>query len=95
MFEIIDEKSKQIVVSVHLEQIYTVLKKATRLKERNQLFKEERWNIECVEDLFHRIFESKQYQDYQIVIDFSHVRYIYSNGISRWISWLEKNINRV
>ena len=47
MFEIIDEKSKQIVVSVHLEQIYTVLKKATRLKERNQLFKEERWNIEC------------------------------------------------
>lgn len=88
MFEIINEDRKQIVISLHLEEIYTEMCLKTHIKDNVKLFSEETLSKSCITNLKELKFQGEKYHDYEYIIDFSHIKYIAPNFgrvFSQWV----------
>ncbi|MBQ8200071.1 MAG: hypothetical protein IJZ76_11700 [Lachnospiraceae bacterium] len=93
MFEIINEEKKQIIISLHLEQIYIEMNSINHLKDEKKLFKTDTLTKSCVDYLVKRFSDNKQYGGYEYIIDFQHIKYVQRNmnGVFLgWISGLDK-----
>lgn len=88
MFEIIDERNKQITMSLHLEQIYSVLSSKEHIKNQLKLFSINSLTKSCVDNLLKTKFVLEEYKDYECIIDFSCIRNIDENQKNKFMSWL-------
>lgn len=90
MFEIIDERRKQITISLHLEQIYSVLCSKDHIKNQMRLFSLNGLTKSCMDNLLKIEFDLEKYKDYACIIDFSYIRNIDDNQKKRLMSWIDK-----
>lgn len=88
MFEIINEEKKQIIISLHLEEIYTEMHLKTHIRDNVRLFKEERLSKGCIDRLVSQNLDVEKYYDYEYIADFSHIKYIAPNSGSFFLKWL-------
>lgn len=86
MFEIIDERNKRIVISIHLEAIYTDIQKKDRFDYSKSLFKTNTLDKSHVEDLVS--INIKNDEGYEYIIDFSYIKYVVDNYKKKLIEWL-------
>lgn len=89
MFEIFDERNKQITISLHLEQIYSVLCSKVHIKNQMRLFSINGLTKSCIDNLLKIKFDLVKYKDYECIIDFSYIRSIDDNQKIRFMSWLD------
>ena len=90
MFEIIDEKRKRYVISLHLEEIYKALELKTHIKEQSRLFSKETLNKSCVDYLIRLPENSGKYVDYEFCVDFEYIKYMAPNTKDRFLKWLQE-----
>ena len=89
MFEIINEKEKQITISLHLEQIYSVLSSREHIKNQLRLFSINGLTKSCIDNLQNIKFDLKRYENYECIIDFTYISNIDDNQKMRFILWLD------
>lgn len=89
MFEIIDERYRQITISLHLEQIYSVLCNKEHIKNQMRLFNIKSLTKSCIDNLQKIKFDLEEYKDYECIIDFTNIRSIDENQKNRFIIWME------
>lgn len=88
MFEIIDDEKKQIIISLHLEEIYTKMRLKSYIKDQAKLFREENLSKSCIDYLVGMKFNDEKYQNYEYIIDCSHIKYIAQNSKKNFFQWL-------
>lgn len=88
MFEIIDEGNKRITISLHLEQIYSVLCGKEHIKNQMRVFSVGRLAKSCIDNLVKIDLRSHEYQDYECIIDFSYIKSIEFNPMHCFFEWL-------
>lgn len=89
MFEIIDERNKQITISLHLEQIYSALCNKEHIRNQLRLFNINSLTKSCMDNLQKIVFNIEEYKDYECIIDFSNIKSIDDNQKNRFMSWLD------
>lgn len=89
MFEIINDDQKQIIISLHLEEIYTEMCLKTHLKDQARIFSKETLSKKCIDDIVQLTFDEKKYSDYECFIDFSHIKYITPNSEDKLLQWIQ------
>lgn len=90
MFEIINDEKKQIVFSLHLEQIYTEMRLKTHIKEKVRLFSKDTLSKSCVDYLSSLQFKNEKYKEYECIIDFMHIKYMVQNMREKFFDWIEE-----
>ena len=88
MFEIVNEEKKQIVISLHLEQIYTEMRLKNHIGKKTQLFSIDTLGKSCIDYLVELEVCGDKYSDYEYIIDFTHIKYIIPNSEDKFILWL-------
>lgn len=89
MFEIINNEKKQIIFSLHLEQIYTEMRLKIHIKEQLRLFSKDSLNKSCIDYLLSLKFNDEKYKEYECIVDFKHIKYMVPNTREKFLSWLE------
>lgn len=90
MFEIISQKKKQIVISLHLEQIYMEMKLKTHIKEQSRLFSKDSLSKSCIDYLSGLKFEEEKYSEFECIVDFDHIKYMAQNTREKFLQWLKE-----
>lgn len=88
MFEIINEEKKQIVICLHLEEIYTEMYLKNHIKNQERLFSIDSLSTNCVEHLVQQTFIGEEYSNYECIVDFTHIKYIAPNSKGNFFQWL-------
>lgn len=88
MFEIIDVKKKQIIISLHLEQICIEMKLKSHIKEESRLFSKDSLNKSCIDYLANLKFDDEKYSEYECIVDFKHIKYLVQNTREKFLQWL-------
>lgn len=93
MFELQDSNEKMIYVSLHMEQVYSVLCKDIGIKERLGCFKYDKVTKSCVDNL-QKIQYPGSENDYTLVVDFCNIHSIDPNQLVNLKKWLNywKNV---
>lgn len=88
MFEIIDDKNKRIIISLHLEQIYIEMKSKENIREESILFRKDKLSKSCVDYLVSLQFDDQRYKEYECIVDFEYVKYMVQNTKEKFEKWL-------
>ena len=93
MFEIVDNLSKQIIISLHLEQIYSALCLREHIENRIELFDLEKITLTCMDNL-EQISLKQCEEEFEFIIDFYHIIAIEDNQQIRFKEWIKKLPNK-
>lgn len=93
MFEIVDDLNKRIVISLHLEQIYSAFCLREQIEGRMELFSLEQITLTCLDNLELINIEPWR-EEYEFIIDFFHIIGIEDNQQNRFKKWIDKLPNK-
>lgn len=88
MFELENPEDRIICVSLHMEQVYTILCKNIDIGERTGCFKANKVTESCIENL-QRIQYPAGKEDYDLVVDCSNISCIEQKHFVKFKKWLE------
>lgn len=89
MFELQNPDNKSIYVSLHMEQVYSVLCENIGIKERTGCYNCSKVTSSCV-NILQKIKDLDGKNNYTLVVDFSNIRSIEPNQLENLIKWLER-----
>lgn len=87
MFEIVNDDDKEIVISLHLEEIYNCMCNKMHINNREQLYKNDQISGTCIDNLENQV---KIKNEYQYIIDFMNINSVQANYKAKLFDWIKQ-----